>query len=61
MLVLKREKDGVIRIGDDITVTVVAIGPGWVKLGVEAPKAIPVHRQEVYEKIHGNEPKGDQL
>jgi carbon storage regulator len=52
MLVLTRKKNESIAIGDDITLTVVEVRPDRVRLRVDAPKDIPVHRQEVYEAIH---------
>ena len=51
MLVLTREKGEVIRIGADIILTVVAIGHNRVRIGIEAPLEVPVHRQEVYDCI----------
>ena len=45
-----------IRINDDITVTVLSIQQGQVKLGVEAPKSIEVHREEVYQRIQAGVP-----
>ncbi len=51
MLVLSRQKDESIVIGDNIIVTVVDIRGDKVRLGIEAPKEIPVHRKEVYEAI----------
>ncbi len=51
MLVLSRKLFETICIGDDITVTVVEIRGDKVKLGIEAPKEVPVHRREVYEAI----------
>ena len=51
MLVLSRKANEVIRIGDDISITVVGIQGDKVRLGFDAPKEIPVHRQEVYESI----------
>lgn len=51
MLVLSRQKDESIIINNDITITVVDIRGDKVRLGIEAPKEIPVHRQEVYEAI----------
>jgi len=51
MLVLTRKLGEAIKIGDKIKVVVVAIEGGSVKLGVDAPEEISVHRQEVYEKI----------
>ena len=52
MLVLTRYKDETIYIGDDITVTIVDVRGDRVKLGVEAPQNISVHREEVYNEIH---------
>ena len=51
MLVLSRRKDESIMIGDDVEVTIVDIRGVKVRLGITAPKAIPVHRKEVYEAI----------
>jgi carbon storage regulator len=51
MLVLSRQKDESIMIGDNIVVTVVEIRGDKVRLGINAPTEIPVHRQEVYEAI----------
>lgn len=56
MLVLGRKVDEVVRIGDDISVRVVAIQGDQVKLGIDAPAIIPVHREEIYRlesKKHG--------
>lgn len=53
MLVLSRKKNESIVI-NDITVTVVEIRGDKVRLGVQAPKDVPVHRREVYEAIHGH-------
>jgi carbon storage regulator len=51
MLVLTRKLGEAIRIGDKIKVVVVSIDGTSVKIGVEAPEEVAVHRQEVYEKI----------
>ena len=51
MLVLSRKKDESIVINNDITIVVVEIRGDKVRLGVEAPKEVPVHRREVYEAI----------
>lgn len=51
MLVLSRLRDESIIIGDNIVITVVDIRGDKVRLGIQAPKEIPVHRQEVYEAI----------
>ena len=54
MLVLSRKKNESIIINDDITIVVVEIRGDKVRLGIEAPKEIPVHRNEVYEAIRRN-------
>ena len=51
MLVLSRKKDESIVINYDITIVVVEIRGDKVRLGVEAPKEVPVHRREVFEAI----------
>ena len=51
MLVLSRQRDESIVIGDNIVVTIVDIRGDKVRLGIEAPGEVPVHRQEVYEAI----------
>ncbi|MCH8839390.1 MAG: carbon storage regulator CsrA [Planctomycetes bacterium] len=51
MLVLSRKKNESIIINDNITIVVVEIRGDKVRLGVDAPKEIPVHRNEVYEAI----------
>ena len=55
MLVLSRKKNESIVIDDDITIVVVEIRGDKVRLGIEAPKEIPVHRREVYDAIKRNE------
>jgi len=58
MLVLSRKKNESIVIGDGddrVTIVIVEIRGDKVRLGVEAPKETPVHRQEVYEAIKRNE------
>jgi carbon storage regulator len=51
MLVLSRQKDESIMIGDDVEVVIVDVRGDKVRLGITAPKSIPVHRREVYEAI----------
>ena len=51
MLVLSRQKDESIIIGDDVEVTIVDVRGDKVRLGITAPKTISVHRKEVYEAI----------
>jgi len=55
MLVLSRKKNESIVINNDITIVVVEIRGDKVRLGVDAPKEIPVHRREVYDAIQRNE------
>lgn len=55
MLVLSRKKNESIVINDDITIVVVEIRGDKVRLGVEAPKEVPVHRREVYDAIKRTE------
>ena len=58
MLVLSRKKNESIVINNDITIVVVEIRGDKVRLGVEAPKEVPVHRREVYDAIKRNEMQG---
>ncbi|REJ66870.1 MAG: carbon storage regulator [Planctomycetota bacterium] len=51
MLVLSRNRDESIMIGDNIVVTIVDVRGDKVRLGVEAPREVPVHREEVHEAI----------
>lgn len=55
MLVLSRHTDETIRIGDDITITVVRISDDKVRLGIEAPREVAVHRGEIYDAIKRQE------
>ena len=51
MLVLTRKPGESIVIGNEVTVTVVELRNGQVRLGIEAPRSIEVHRKEVYEQV----------
>ena len=51
MLVLTRKADQIINIGDDIRIKILEIGNGYVKLGIDAPKEMPIYREELYEKL----------
>ncbi|AUF97512.1 carbon storage regulator [Pseudomonas sp. BIGb0278] len=55
MLVLTREVGQVIAINDDIQIVVVAIDHGIVRLGIDAPRDLPVHRCEIYKRIKARE------
>lgn len=61
MLVLSRGRDQSIMIGEDIVVTIVDIRRDKVRLGIEAPGEIPVHRREVYEAIRRENRRASQL
>ena len=57
MLVLSRHRNESIMIGDDIVLTIIDIRGDKVRIGIEAPSDVPVHRQEVYEAIKSQQPK----
>ncbi len=61
MLVLSRQRDESIVIGDDVVVTIVDIRGDKVRLGIDAPREIPVHRQEVYDAIQRENQHSTQL
>ncbi len=58
MLVLSRKKNESIVINDDITIVVIEIRGEHVRLGIEAPKEVPVHRREVFDAIRRAEAAG---
>ncbi len=51
MLVLSRQRDESIMIGDDVEIIIVDVRGDKVRLGITAPKCIPVHRREIYDAI----------
>lgn len=61
MLVLSRHRDESIMIGDDVVVTIVDIRGDKVRLGIDAPQSIPVHRQEVYDAIQRENKRASQM
>lgn len=52
MLVLSRRKNETIMIGEEVQIMIVGIRGDKVRVGITAPKSIPVHRKEVYQTIH---------
>ena len=61
MLVLSRQRDESIIIGDNVVITIVDIRGDKVRLGIEAPDEIPVHRQEVYDAIRRENRQANQM
>ncbi len=61
MLLLTRKIGEQINIGDDIIIRVVEISRGKVRLGIEAPKKMPIHRHEVYERIQSENVKASMV
>jgi carbon storage regulator len=51
MLVLSRQRDESIMIGDDVEIIIVDVRGDKVRLGITAPKSVPVHRREIYDAI----------
>jgi carbon storage regulator len=57
MLVLSRERDQTVMIGDDIEITVVDVRGDKVRIGINAPKDVAVHRKEVWRQIRREGPR----
>ncbi len=51
MLILTRRVAETVMIGDDVTLTVLGVKDNQVRIGINAPKSVPVHREEIYEQI----------
>lgn len=60
MLILTRRVGEAVMIGDEVTVTVLGVKGNQVRVGVNAPKTVSVHREEIYERIQREE-KGDSV
>jgi len=59
MLILTRRVGETLMVGDDVTVTVLGVKGNQVRIGVDAPKDVAVHREEIYQRIQ-NEKEGQQ-
>ena len=57
MLILTRRAGETLMIGDDVTVTVLGVKGGQIRIGVNAPRVVAVHREEIYKRIQA---EGDQ-
>lgn len=60
MLILTRRVGETLMIGDDVTITVLGIKGHQVRLGINAPKEVSVHREEIYQRIQQEKQKQDQ-
>jgi len=58
MLILTRRIGETLMIGDEVTVTVLGVKGNQVRLGVNAPKEVPVHREEIYQRIQREKEAG---
>jgi carbon storage regulator len=59
MLILSRRVGETIMIGDEVAVTVLAVQGTQVRIGINAPKEVVVHREEIYERIQRGQEQGD--
>jgi carbon storage regulator len=59
MLILTRRVGETLMIGGDVTVTVLGVKGNQVRIGINAPKNVPVHREEIFERIEAEKRDGD--
>lgn len=59
MLILTRRQNETLMIGEEITVTVLGIKGNQVRLGINAPKDVAVHREEIFERINADKREGN--
>lgn len=60
MLILTRRVGETLMIGDEVTVTVLGVKGNQVRLGINAPKNVSVHREEIYQRIKAEQAEGQQ-
>ena len=61
MLILTRRVGETLMIGDEVTVTILGVKGNQVRIGVNAPKHVAVHREEIYERIQREQEQGDSV
>ena len=59
MLILSRRVGETVMIGDEVTITVLGVKGNQVRVGINAPKSVAVHREEIYERIKREQQGGD--
>ncbi|WP_444885820.1 carbon storage regulator CsrA [Microbulbifer sp. PSTR4-B] len=59
MLILKRRTGENLRIGSNVSITVLEVKGNQVKIGIRAPKSLPVHREEIYRRVQKEKVLGD--
>ena len=60
MLILTRRTNETLMIGDDVKITVLNVKGNQVRIGIDAPDSVAVHRQEIYQRIQNEQKKGPQ-
>jgi carbon storage regulator len=60
MLILTRRVGESLMIGDEVTITVLGVKGNQVRIGVDAPRDVAVHREEIYNRIQGGDDKSEQ-